>query len=114
MEESFNLSLLDVADQTAPTIKASYTMDGAIIDSRRVDDVLYIVSSFSPYISELPYAKTETEKLDNYKTIFLSNVNDFLPKLVDKQGKSRNLVEPEHCFLPTKTTKKDGFNGIVT
>ena len=114
MEESFNLSLLDVTDQASPAITKSYTMDGAIIDSRRVDDVLYIVSSFSPYISELPYAETETEKLDNYKTIFLSNISDFLPQLIDKQGNSRNLVEPENCFLPTETTKKDGFNGIVT
>jgi uncharacterized secreted protein with C-terminal beta-propeller domain len=114
MEESFNLSLLDVADQKVPSITASYTMDGAIIDSRRVDDVLYIVSSFSPFISELPYAETETEKLDNYKTIFSSNISEFLPQLIDKQGNSRNLVEPENCFLPTETTKKDGFNGIVT
>ncbi|NQZ86882.1 MAG: beta-propeller domain-containing protein [Colwellia sp.] len=114
MEESFNLSLLDVADQSAPAITASYTMDGAIIDSRRVDDVLYIVSSFSPYISELPVAETETEKLDNYKTIFLTDISDFLPQLVDKQGNSRNLVEPENCFIPAETTDKDGFNGIVT
>jgi uncharacterized secreted protein with C-terminal beta-propeller domain len=114
MEKSFNLSLLDVADQTAPAITASYTMDGAIIDSRRVDDVLYIVSSFSPFIAELPYAETETEKLDNYKTVFLSSVNDFLPQLTDTQGNSRNLVEPENCFLPTETTDRDGFNGLVT
>lgn len=114
MEQNFNLSLLDVADQTDPAITVSYTMDGAIIDSRRVDDVLYIVSSFSPYIAELPYAETETEKLDNYKTIFLSNISNFLPQLIDKEGNSRNLVEPENCFLPTETTKKDGFNGIVT
>jgi len=114
MEQNFNFSLLDVADQTAPVITTSYTMDGAIIDSRRVDDVLYIVSSFSPFISELPYAETETEKLDNYKKIFSSNVSEFLPQLRDDQGNSRNLVEPENCFLPTEATKKDGFNGIVT
>jgi uncharacterized secreted protein with C-terminal beta-propeller domain len=114
MEQNFNLSLLDVSNQVAPSITASYTMDGAIIDSRRVDDVLYIVSSFSPFISDLPYAETEIQKLDNYKEIFLSNINDFLPQLVDKQGNSRNLVEPENCFLPTEVTNKDGFNGIVT
>jgi uncharacterized secreted protein with C-terminal beta-propeller domain len=114
MEQNFNLSLLDVAVQTAPVITTSYTMDGAIIDSRRVDDVLYIVSSFSPFISELPYAETETEKLDNYKKIFSSNISNFLPQLIDNEGNSRNLVEPENCFLPTETTKKDGFNGIVT
>ena len=112
--QQFNLSLLDVTDKVAPNIETSYTMDGSIIDSRRVDDVLYIVSSFSPFISELPYAETETEKLDNYKKIFLSNINNFLPKLFDGQGNSRNLVESENCFLPTETTNKDGFNGIVT
>jgi len=113
-EQNFNLSLLDVSDQTTPAITASYTMDGAIIDSRRVDDVLYIVSSFSPFLAELPYAATETEKLDNYKKVFTSNISDLLPQLTDAEGTSKNLVEPENCFLPTETTDKDGFNGIVT
>jgi uncharacterized secreted protein with C-terminal beta-propeller domain len=114
MEQNFNLSLLDVTNQITPAITASYTMDGSIIDSRRVDDVLYIVSSFSPFISELPYAATDAEKLDNYKKVFSSNISDLLPKLTDAQGISKNLVEPENCFLPAETTNKDGFNGIVT
>jgi len=114
MEQSFNLSLLDVNDQTSPTVTTSYTMDGSIIDSRRVDDVLYIVSSFSPFLPELQYAKTDTEKLDNYKKVFSSNISDLLPKSTDMQGNEKNLVEPENCFLPAETTDRDGFNGIVT
>ncbi|MFT5759032.1 MAG: putative secreted protein with C-terminal beta-propeller domain [Alteromonadaceae bacterium] len=114
MEQNFNLSLLDVSDQTAPAVTVSYTMDGSIIDSRRVDDVLYIVSSFSPFIAELPYAETETDKLENYKKVFSSNISNLLPQLTDAQGASKNLVEPENCFLPAETTDKDGFNGIVT
>jgi len=114
MEQNFNLSLLDISDQTAPIIAASYTMDGSIIDSRRVDDILYIVSSFSPFISELPFATTDAEKLDNYKKVFSSNVGDLLPKLTDTQGNNKNLVEPQNCFLPAESTDKDGFNGIVT
>ena len=113
-EQNFNLSLLDVSDQTAPAVTVSYTMDGSIIDSRRVDDVLYIVSSFSPFLPELPYAATDTEKLDNYKKVFSSNIGDLLPQLTDAQGNNKNLVEPENCFLPAETTDKDGFNGIVT
>jgi len=114
MEQNFNLSLLNISDQTAPTVTTSYTMDGSIIDSRRVDDVLYIVSSFSPYISEISYAATDAEKLDNYKKVFSSNISNLLPQLTDSQGNNKNLVEPENCFLPTETTNKDGFNGIVT
>jgi len=114
MKQHFNLSLLDVSDKTAPNIATSYTMDGAIIDSRRVDDVLYIVSSFSPFIAELPVANTAAEKFDNYKSVFSSSINDLMPQLTDIQGNSRNLVEPENCFLPKEATKKDGFNGIVT
>jgi len=114
MEQSFNLSLLDVNNQASPTVTTSYTMDGSIIDSRRVDDVLYIVSSFSPFLPELQYAATDAEKLDNYKKVFSSNIRDLLPKSTDIQGNEKNLVEPENCFLPAETTNKDGFNGIVT
>ncbi len=78
MEQTFNLSLVDVSDRSAPAVTTSYTMDGAIIDSRRVDDVLYIVSSFSPSVAGLPFAETEAEKLDNYKKkFFLSNISNF-------------------------------------
>jgi uncharacterized secreted protein with C-terminal beta-propeller domain len=114
IEQNFNLSLLDVSDQVTPKLTTSYTMDGSIIDSRRVDDVLYIVSSFSPHNAGLPYATTESEKLDNYKDVFLSNISDFLPQLTDGQGNISNLVEPENCYLPANSTDKDGFNGIVT
>jgi len=113
-EQSFNLSLLDVSNQAEPNITTSYTMDGSIIDSRRVDDVLYIVSSFSPYVAGLPYAITEAEKQNNYKNVFASNLNDFLPQLIDSNGNKSNLVEPENCYLPAESTDKDGFNGIVT
>jgi hypothetical protein len=114
MEQTFNLSLVDVSDRSAPAVTTSYTMDGAIIDSRRVDDVLYIVSSFSPSVAGLPFAETEAEKLDNYKKVFLSNISNFLPQYTDAKGRSKNLVAPENCFMPTEATDKDGFNGIVT
>jgi len=114
VEQNFNLSLLNVSDQSAPAVTMSYTMNGSIIDSRRVDDILYIVSSFSPYSDTLTYATTDAEKLENYKRVFSSSISDFLPQLTDAQGNTRNLVEPESCYLPAESTDKDGFNGIVT
>lgn len=114
VEQNFKLSLLDVSNQVDPVLTTSYTMDGSIIDSRRVDNILYIVSSYSPYVSDLNYATTEAEKLDNYKSIFSSNIDSLLPQITDVQGNTQNLVEPENCYLPANTTDKDGFNGIVT
>lgn len=114
MEQSFSLSLVDVSNKMTPSVTTSYTMEGSIIDSRRVDDVLYIVSSFSPYVEGLPFAQSEADKLDNYKKVFLSNISHFLPQYTDAQGNSKSLVDPSNCFLPETTTDKDGFNGIVT
>ena len=114
MQQNFNLSVLDVSDQTSPETTTSYTMDGAIIDSRRVDDVLYIVSSYSPYIAGLPYAESEADKLANYKNVFSSDLSELLPQVTDSQGNTTNLVDPENCFLPEDATDQDGFNGLVT
>lgn len=114
MDQYFNLSILDVKNKREPSTMTSYTMEGTIIDSRRVDDVLYVVSSSAPFISGLSYAATESEKLANYKHIFSSKISNFLPQLTDSKGKKKNLVEPEDCYLPEKSTKKDGFNGIIT
>ncbi|MEW6991219.1 beta-propeller domain-containing protein [Colwelliaceae bacterium 6441] len=113
-EQHFNLSLVSVSQPQAAVVTDSFTVDGAIIDSRRIGDVLYIVSSFSAAMDEINYATTEKEKLDNYNTIMSKDIYEFLPKYIDKQGETHNLVSADNCYLPEQATELDGFDGIVT
>ena len=67
--QSFELSFIDTTAPEDSAIKETYTVDGYVIDSRRVSDTLYVVSSFSPTIDNMPYPDTEQQRLDNYNNI---------------------------------------------
>jgi len=113
-EQHFNLSLVDVAVPQTPSTSLSYTIDGSIINSRRIGDVLYVVSSYSASLDDIIYASTDEEKLAQYNKVMEADINDLLPKYKDSAGNEFNLVEVENCYLPEDSTELDGFDGIVT
>jgi uncharacterized secreted protein with C-terminal beta-propeller domain len=113
-EQNFNLTLMSVINPQVPNETASFTIDGSIIDSRRVGDVLYVVSSFSAKIGDLVYGDTDEEQLDNYNSILETDINDLLPRYTDGDGVEHNLVNAESCYIPEQATEFDGFDGIVT
>lgn len=113
-EQKFNLSLVDVIAPQSPNVSLTYTIDGAIVNSRRIGDMLYVVSSYSASLDGIIYATTEQEKLDNYNKIMQTDINQLLPKYRDALGNEHNLVNAENCYLPENTSELDGFDGIVT
>jgi uncharacterized secreted protein with C-terminal beta-propeller domain len=113
-QQQFNLSLISVVNPQVTNKTASFTIDGAIVDSRRVDDVLYVVSSFSASMADMQYANTKEGQLENYNTILTTDINDLLPKYTDADGVEHNLVSADNCYLPEQASELDGFDGIVT
>ena len=113
-EQSFNLSFVSVDDPQTPDVEHSFVVEGSIIDSRRVDNTLYVISSYSARLEGINYASTEEDNLANYNTILATNISDLLPKYTDINGQKHELVAAENCYLPEDTSKLDGFDGIVT
>lgn len=114
VEQKFNLSLVDVEDPATPNVSTSLTIDGAILSSRRINNIIYIVSSFTPYLPDLPYASSDEEKTANYNKVSSTNINNLLPKYTNTLGESKNLVDTNNCYLPQSTTPQNGFDGLVT
>jgi len=113
-DQQFNLSILDVADPSNSTIKASYTIDGHIIDSRRVGNVIYVVSSYTPSVDGVVYASTDEEKENNYELINSTDISQLLPTYQNADGATLPLVSDETCYIPEEATNKDGFDSLVT
>jgi len=113
-QAKFNVSLLNVNEPQNSTMIGSLTFDGVIVDSRRVDDTLYVISRYSPVVDDLVYAETKEGKWENYRRIMDINISDLLPKYRDQDGIERALVTAENCYLPEDATDKDGFDGMVT
>ena len=113
-QTKFNVSLINVNEPTDSIMIDSLTFDGFVVDSRRVGDILYVISRYSPIIDGLIYAENKEEKLANYRRIMETNIEELLPKYRNKAGVERTLVTTESCYLPENATDKDGFDGMIT
>ena len=59
--------IYDIKDQSNPTLKRSFELDGNYSDSRKVDDTLYLVLNKSQYLYSLPEDMNIEELLPRYK-----------------------------------------------
>lgn len=110
-----NLAVYDVESPQSPELNQFISYDGYLISSRRIDNKLYMVSSFSPRVEGLNYgAFTEADKQANYDKLQATDINDLMPKLTLADNTVRNLVEPEDCYIPEDATSADGYDSIVT
>ncbi len=113
-EQKFNVSLLNVSDPTTPLAEVSYTIDGSLLSSRRIDNTLYVISSYVPYIEGVTYASTDTEKKNNLDKINNTELDALLPSYEKSSGEVESLVNVNNCYLPQNTDDTNGFEGIVT
>ena len=114
MNNQFNLTVMDVNNPASPSELLSYTIDGAIINSRRINDILYVVSSYRASMEGIVYADNDKEKVDQYNALMQEDIKNLLPKYTDSEGNSFPLIDGDSCLLPEQATVKDGFDGIVT
>lgn len=111
---TFNLSLLDVTNPASANELLSFTIDGAIIDSRRIENTLYIVSSYRATMDGIAYSDQEQDKIDQYNLIMQTDIAELLPSYTDSEGNTRPLVSANDCLIAEQATTKDGFDGLVT
>ncbi|MDP7591674.1 MAG: beta-propeller domain-containing protein [Litorilituus sp.] len=113
--QQVNFSLYDVTSVSSPQQQVSYDIDGFMISSRRVDDTLILVTSYTPFIEGLiAFPQTDEDKQKNYDLIQNTDVTDLLPKYTDAAGSTNALVSAEQCFIPEDATSRDGYDAIVT
>jgi uncharacterized secreted protein with C-terminal beta-propeller domain len=95
------LSLYDIDNPADVTRLVTLRLQGYLIDTRRIGDVLYIVSRATPSIEKLiTNSRTLEDRAGNQALIDATLLDDLLPKLVDETGFSRLLAAPTDCYLP--------------
>lgn len=77
------------------------TIDGDLVDSRRVDNHLVLVSRFSPAIEGLEYAWNDEEaKARNERLIAQTAFRDLLPSMTFNDQPVDPAVVAQGCYLP--------------
>lgn len=114
-EQKLSLDIYDTSVPSNPSVVSNIKIDGAMVSSRRIDDDVYIVTSYTAYIEGLnPNAVTEEELLANYLAILDTPDSQIMPKVYQNDDEGTPLNSTEDCVIPAQATDKDGYAHLLT
>lgn len=97
--ERSGFRIYDVEDPAAPRLLADATMDGVLVDSRRIGDTVYLVSRYTPGLPTLQLPVLDAaQAAANRQALDAMSLDDLLPQL-SLGGVERPLVAAEQCYL---------------
>ncbi|MDK2596121.1 beta-propeller domain-containing protein [Pseudoalteromonas obscura] len=107
---TFELSFADVTTPEQAEVLKQYRVDGNILDSRVINDQLYVISEF-----DANYSTELSDDLAVYQALYQLNVSELLPKITDLEtGTVSPLFDPSSCYIPEDTVVTDSANTITT
>ena len=90
------------------------TIEGWLVSSRQINNQLYLVTSYSPFIDGLTTMPSDDEQsLANYQAILDTPINEIMPSMTI-DGQTQSLNNPDDCLIPEDATKLDGLSQIVS
>ncbi|PID41713.1 MAG: hypothetical protein CSB48_13775 [Proteobacteria bacterium] len=109
------LSLMDVDDPTNVSTTWSIEIEGSLIDSRRIDNTLYLVTR---YVPDLPiihwYPENSKQVEENNQAIAALTLEDLLPETASPNGNTANLVSGENCYVPESAVEDYYSPALIT
>ena len=105
----------DVTDPAKPTLMWEWKTDGYILSSRRIDNQLYVVSQFYPFVdSPIEPLPLNAERVAaNSATISQLNSGVVIPD-TKFNGEPRNSITANDCFVPVATDPVQRLNPIAS
>jgi hypothetical protein len=97
--EKLGFHIYDVTDKSAPVQEIDVTIDGVFVDSRRIGNVVYILSRYAPNIEGLIWGpQTAADQAHNQALLANLALDDLLPKITI-DGVEQTLVDPANCYV---------------
>ena len=98
MRSSVSVQRVDVSTPAAATAGERINIDGFLIDSRRIGDALYVVTSHRPVLAAQNLAASATAA-ERESAIAQLSAADLLPRLRRNGGASEPLLADTDCYL---------------
>ena len=97
--EKLGYRVYDLADKANPTLETDVSIDGVFVDSRRIGNVVYIVSRYAPNLPGIIYfPTTSTDVAANQAILADVTLDDMLPSITI-DGVTQALVDPASCYV---------------
>lgn len=91
----------DVAAPASPAAAWTLELDGNLLTSRRIDDVLYVVTRYTPSIDGVvPYTDDPLQLDSNRALIEAASIDELLPRAQLDAEPAQTLVDATDCLVP--------------
>ncbi len=96
------VSFLGIDNPAEPQHQTRLAFDGHLVASRRIGEILYLVTRHYPSIKGyLPWAENSAQEKENEKLLETTSLADLLPKWqIDEGEKQDYLTSAKSCYLP--------------
>lgn len=108
-----NIQIFDIKNKVQPNVKHTVSMDGFVVQSRRIGDDIFIVSRYTPTIEGLdhyPQSKAEVEA--NQQIIDELELSDLLPKITINNQRL-DLIPDNTCLIPKVSNPQMGTSSLT-
>ena len=109
-----DIRMLDVSDKSQPQESMRISIDGYVVQSRRIGDEIFVITRFSPSIDNIhAYPSSQTEIDQNEALLNNVALEDLLPKIAIN-GEQQALVSGEDCLLADVPEYQYNYPTIAT
>jgi hypothetical protein len=105
------IEFIDVNQPATPALATSISLDGTLIDSRRVGDTLYVITRYDPWLAALQFEELDGQaRSDNEAALSGIELAGLLPQY--RQG---DMAAPlsDDCYAPSDTQPEHGYYSMV-
>jgi uncharacterized secreted protein with C-terminal beta-propeller domain len=109
------IQLYDIQQPEQPTQTWNIEIEGNLEGTRRIGNMLYLVTRYVPNIQDINYsAQNQQDKIINERLILDTPVSDLLPHYQVNDGAVRPLVNASDCFVAEGGDITEGYADVIT
>ena len=106
------VQLVDVADASSPAVDWTLSIEGSLVDSRKVGDMLYLVTRFDPWIANLQFEYgNDGVRSANEDELSSVSVQQLLPTYRINEGDAITLADS--CYVQDGISASYGYASLV-
>lgn len=112
---STEIEFINANDPAALQRSETLTIEGALVSSRRIGNLLYIVTRHTPSIAGFqPYPGDEESKSANEALLATASLSDLLPTVATSTQKGLPLVSSDRCYVPTNAVEQGSNPSLIS
>ncbi|GLR71255.1 beta-propeller domain-containing protein [Agaribacter marinus] len=113
-ETKVTLDVYGVSDPSSPVSDATVSIDGSLVNSRRIGDDIYLIMQYIPVVEDLVVgAENDDDLVDNYNALLRLDDEELIPSITINDIESP-LFSLDDCAIPSDVKREEGNAQLVT